>query len=110
MWPIIFIYIGTLFYTLAAYYHLKIKKWTFAKAFSLALPLVIFEYIFSLNGNYFAHKNLNLSPIDILLVTLSFYFINLWILNVFILRMHTNHVKNIIAFILILSALYITYK
>ena len=41
------VYIGTIFYTFAAYYHLKYKTdWTFAKAFILAIPFVLIDTIY----------------------------------------------------------------
>lgn len=99
------IYIGTIFYTLASFYHLKLKKsWTFMKALSIAIPLVFIEYNFSLRGNYDAYTKLNLSSIDILLITMIFYFINGWLLNYFVLKNKVNIIREIIAFILILIA------
>jgi uncharacterized protein (DUF486 family) len=102
------IYIGTIFYTLAAYYHLKLKDWTFIKAFSLAIPLVIIEYSFSLKGNRQANQILNMNTIQILIITMTFYFINAWLLNYFILKNPVNFWREIISFILIISAFYIT--
>lgn len=102
---LIMIYIGTIFYTLASYYHLKLKQsWTFTKAISIALPLVFIEYNFSLRGNYYAYTNLDLSSIDILLITMIFYFINGWLLNYFVLKHKIDIIKEFIAFILILLA------
>lgn len=103
------IYIGTVFYTLASYYHLKLKEsWTFTSALTIALPLVFIEYNFSLRGNYLAYSQLNLSSIDILLITMVFYFINGWLLNFFVLKHKINIIREIIAFILILLAFKIT--
>lgn len=85
------IYIGTLCYVIAAYYHLKMgDKWTFLKALLIAVPLVLIEYCFSLNGNYYIHKICGYSAMDILIITICFYFINLWLLNYFILE-HKDH-------------------
>ena len=76
------IYIGTLCYTIAAYYHLKLgNKWTFTNAFLMAIPLVVVEYIFSLNGNHYANTVIGLSAQNILVITVCFYFVNLWLLN-----------------------------
>lgn len=104
-----FIYIGTVFYTIASYYHLKLKdSWKFTKALTIALPMVLIEYNFSLRGNFLAYSKLDMSSIDILLTTMIFYFINGWLLNFFVLK-HTIHfVRELIAFILILLAFKIT--
>lgn len=102
------IYVGTIFYTLAAYYHLSIKDWTFIKAFTMAVPLVAVEYIFSLHGNRYANSILNFNALQILLITITFYFINAWLLNYFIIKNKINPTREIISFILILLAFYIS--
>jgi uncharacterized protein (DUF486 family) len=102
------IYIGTIFYTLAAYYHLKIKDWTIIKALSLAIPLVIIEYSFSLRGNRQANQILNMNVLQILIITMTFYFINAWLLNYFLLKNKLNVMREIISFILIIAAFYIS--
>ena len=102
------IYLGTIFYTLAAYYHLKLKDWTFIKAFSLAIPLVIIEYSFSLRGNRQANTTLGMNAIQILIITITFYFINAWLLNYFILKNKINYQREIISFILVIAAFYIS--
>jgi hypothetical protein len=92
------IYIGTVCYVIAAYYHLKMsEKWTFLKAFTIAVPFVLIEYCFSLNGNYYIHQKFGYSAMDILIMTICFYFINLWLLNYFILE-HTQHNMYVEAF------------
>jgi len=107
---LLLVYLASLCYVIASYYHLVLnEKWTFSLSISIALPIVIIEYCFSLPGNYSLNKYHNFDPIHILIITIIFYFINLWLLNVFIIK---NPVKNyyneIIAIILILSAFYIT--
>lgn len=102
------IYVGTIFYTLASYYHLSIKDWTFIKAFTMAIPLVAIEYIFSLYGNRYANSVLNFNALQILLITITFYFINAWLLNYFIIKNKVNPTREIISFILILLAFYIS--
>ena len=101
--PYVLIYIGTVFYTLAAYYHLSYKPWTFEKAITTALPLVCIEYVFSLNGNHRAHEELDLNPIQILVITITFYFINLWLLNYFIIKKTINIKREVVAFALIIT-------
>ena len=103
------IYIGTWFYTLAAYLHLKLgESWTFSKAYMLALPLVAIEYLFSLRGNHAANAFHGLNPLQILAITLCFYFINLWILNKFVLKNPVIWWREILCFALIMCAFFIT--
>lgn len=105
MWPLLLIYLGTWFYTLAAYYHLHLgENWSFFQAFIIAIPLVLIEYTFSLHGNFYAYHNMHLSAMTILLVTMCFYFINLWLLNYFFLYHKTVFWKELLAFIFILCA------
>ena len=107
---ILLVYLGTVFYVFAAYYHLSLdEKWTFWKAFTIAIPFVIIEYLFSLNGNYYLHSMFDYSPIDILIITICFYFINLWLLNYYILK-HTksNIFKELVCFLLIITAFLLT--
>ena len=104
------IYLGTLCYVTAAYYHLSLNdKWTFLKAFSIAIPIIFIEYIFSLNGNYYLHSVFEYTPIEILIITVCFYFINLWLLNFYILK-HTlsNIYKEFFCFLLIILAFLLT--
>ena len=102
---ILLIYIGTVFYTLAAYLHLRLgNNWTFLKALVIALPLVFLEYQFSLRGNHAAVTKLKLNAIQVLLITLCFYFINLWLLNYFVLRTKTLWWRELLCFGLILLA------
>ena len=101
---LLLIYIGTIFYTLAAFFHLSIKDWSFKKAFITAMPLVVIEYIFTLNGNKKANEILKFNPLQILLITMSFYFINIWLLNYFIIKNKINPIREIISFIFILGA------
>jgi uncharacterized protein (DUF486 family) len=107
---ILCIYMGTVMYTIASYYHLKFeeKEWTFIRAFLIAMPLVVIEYVFSLNGNHLAHTVVGLSPMQILLLTMCFYFINLWILNRVVLRHDAHILKNLVAFVFILCAFWIS--
>ena len=100
------IYMGTLFYVIASYYHLKLREnWNFFMALGIAIPIVVIEYAFSLHGNYYAHFFFNMTPLDILIITMCFYFINLWILNFFVLK-NSNHnaYSELIAFLLVLGA------
>ena len=103
------VYIGTIFYTFAAYYHLKYKtNWTFAKAFILAIPFVLIEYMFSLHGNHYANTVIGMSAQSILIMTVCFYFCNLWLLNYFVLKHTVNAWREIIAFTLVIMAFLVT--
>ena len=102
------IYLGTVFYTLASYFHLSHDNWTFQKAFFTAIPFVLIEYVFSLRGNYYAYTQLELNPIQILIVTMVFYFINMWIFNSLITKKQINKTREIFAFILVISAFLVT--
>lgn len=105
---IIYIYIGTVFYTLASYYHLSLKDWTLKKAFTIAIPIVLIEYFFSLQANRKLNEVFKLSPVSIVLITMCFYFINAWILNLFIIKNHIVVWREILSFALIFGAFYIT--
>jgi hypothetical protein len=62
---ILLIYLGTIFYVIASYYHLKLKNWTLLKSLMIAIPMVMCEYQFSLRGNYLAHEVLKLNSVQI---------------------------------------------
>lgn len=100
----LYVYIGTVFYSLAAYFHLSLKDWNFKKAFTIAIPLVLIEYFFSLRGNKYLHDYSNKNPVQILLITMCFYFVNTWLLNYFIIKNPVNFWRELISFILILIA------
>jgi len=103
---IVFVYIATVCYVVAAYYHLMMKhNWSFLRAFMIAIPLVTIEYFFSLHGNHYLHNEIKMVPMDILIITMCFYFINLWLLNYFVLKNKIQNVyKEIFCFGLIICA------
>ena len=104
------IYIGTVLYVIASYYHLSLREnWYFSKAYLIAIPLVMIEYLFSLNGNHYMHYILDYSPIDILIITVCFYFVNLWILNYFVLKHKSHNIyMEFFCFVLVLTAFLLT--
>ena len=104
------IFIGTIFYVLASYYHLTIiKNWTFIKALLIAIPFVLIEYTFTLRGIHHSYTYLKHSTSTILIVTICFYFINMWAFNYFILNQRNISLfREFIAFLLIISAFYIS--
>ena len=107
-----YIFIGAIFYTLASYYHLKMdNNWTFFKALIVAIPFVLIEYVFTLHGIYYSYKFLSLSPSQILITTICFYFICIWIFNYYVMKIRLDFkhmLKELFAFILIITAFYIT--
>ena len=104
------IFIGTIFYTLASYYHLKMgPKWTFLSALLLAIPFLLLEYTFSLNANYYLHYDHGLSPSKILSMTVCFNFITIWLFNYFVMQNgNVNFLHEFVALVFILTALYIS--
>ena len=86
---IFFIYLGSLCYTFASFYHLTLKnKWTFRSAYFIALTFVAVEYIFNVYGN----KNANnyITVLDIMILIICFDLINLYIFNTFLLHNDIN--------------------
>ena len=105
------IFLGTIFYTIASYYHLSYNKnWTFLKALAIAIPFVLIEYTFSLRGIHHSYKYLNHSTSTILIITIIFCFISMWLFNYFILKNRTNVnlFKEFLAFVLVIIAFYIS--
>ena len=102
------IFIGSVCYTIASFYHLKIQNWTFLKALLIAIPFVIIEYQFSLRGNMHARRHLNLNAVEIVIITMCFYFINAWILNYLVLKQNMTVWREILSFVLIVCAFLIT--
>jgi hypothetical protein len=99
-----YIYLGTIFYTLASYYHLSFKEWSLKRAFTLALPFVSIEYFFSLQGNKYLHDYAGKNSIEILLITMCFYFVNNWLLNYFVIKNEIIIWKELASFMLIIGA------
>jgi uncharacterized protein (DUF486 family) len=102
------IFVGSLSYTVAAYYHLKLEHWSFVKAFAIALPLILIEYQFSIRGNYEAKNLLKMNAVQITIMTMSFYFINAWMLNYFFLKAPVIWWREMLAFACILLAFFLT--
>ena len=82
---IVFIYLASCVYTLASFYHLSLKSWSFWRAYVIAIPLVCIEYVFNVWGN--KHANLNgLNVIQIMMLIIAFDLINIWLINIFLLK------------------------
>jgi uncharacterized protein (DUF486 family) len=100
------IYAASWCYILAQYYHLSLTNWTLVKAAAIALPLVLIEYSFALNGNKLA--SITMSPTQILLMTIGFYVLNILLLNMFIFKQDINIARDLVAFALIIGAILIS--
>lgn len=98
------IFLGSVSYTIAAYFHLKLEQWTFLKAFLIAVPFLLIEYQFSLRGNYYAKKHLLMNAVQITILTMIFYFFNAWLLNYFVLKQPMVLWRELLAFVFILLA------
>lgn len=98
------IFLGSVSYTIAAYFHLKLEQWTFLKAFLIAVPFLLIEYQFSLRGNYYAKKHLLMNAVQITILTMIFYFFNAWILTYFVLKQPIVWWRELVAFAFILMA------
>lgn len=86
LWGIFLIYLGAVFYALAAFYHLTLPKWTFLRALMVVIPLILVEYHFSIRGNRMVHNVLQWNTTQVAFITLIFYFINTWLLNKFVFK------------------------
>jgi hypothetical protein len=86
LWALLLVYLGAVFYSMAAFYHLALPKWTFLRAFMIAVPLILIEYHFMIRGNHMVYDVLQWNATQVAFVTLIFYFINTWILNKFVFK------------------------
>ena len=102
------LYVGTMLYVLASYYHLKVKNWSILKALIVAVPFVLCEYQFSLRGNYLANLVLKMNAVQILLITTVFCFTNAWIFNVLFLKVPIVWWREVGALILLGGAFVLT--
>lgn len=103
------IFMGAIFYTIASYYHLKFGNWSLATALMFSLPFAAIEYTFSLQGNYMAYKQLGLEPSKILIVTIIFNFICIWVFNYFVMNITWDvrkFMNEFVAFLFIVAAFY----
>jgi hypothetical protein len=105
---LLFMFIGSMLYVIGSYAHLSLAPWTFWKAYVIAMPLVAIEYQFSLRGNKWANES-GISPINVLLITLCFYFISMYALNKLYLHGKVES-KDFAAFLCILTAFAISFR
>lgn len=105
---IFLIYIASCFYTFASFYHLKFKNWTFWKAYMIAIPLVCIEYVFNIFGNKYASLN-GINVIQIMMLIIAFDLINIWLLNIFVLKNTTIVIwREVLALALLIVAMAIS--
>ena len=100
------IYLASWCYVIAAFYHLKLQNWTFLKAMAIAVPAVLVEYTLSLNGNRLA--NISMSPVQILILTVGFYVLNIILLNLFVLKGQFSPARDLLAVSLVFAAIVIS--
>jgi uncharacterized protein (DUF486 family) len=97
---IILLYIASVFYIMASFYHLSLGvKWTFVKAFLISITFVLLEYVFGIPGNKLASEFL--SVFDLMILIIVFDLLNLFILNFFILKNKVQPLKHGICLVLL---------
>lgn len=104
LFAVFLVYLGAVFYALAAFYHLSMPKWTFLRGLAVAVPLILIEYHFSLRANRLMHETLQWNATQIAFLTLIFYFINTWIMNKFIFKRSFVLWRELLAFGLLAGA------
>lgn len=103
---ILLIYLGSCCYTFASFYHLSFEgRWSFWRAYALALAFVAVEYIFNVLGNKGATRYITVFQIMILIVV--FDFINLAIINAVLLK-NDIHLKDVASIVLMIVAMLIS--
>lgn len=102
---ILLIYLGSVCYTLASFYHLSFTEheWSFTRAYPIALMFVAIEYIFNVIGN--KHANAHLTVFQIMILIVIFDFINLYIINYFLLKNPIDPVRDGLALLFIAMAM-----
>ena len=97
---ILFLYIASVFYIIASFYHLSFGvKWTFVRAFLISITFVLLEYLFGIPGNRWANKFL--SVFDLMILIIVFDLINLFILNFFVLKNKMQPLKHGLCLVLL---------
>ena len=94
-------------YTFSSYVFLS-RDWTFMKSFVIAMFFVSIEYNFSLRGNKLAYEN-GLTAMEILLITIGFYYIALVALNKMYIKDRLDN-KDFIGFMLVLAGMFVAFK
>ena len=104
---ILLIYLGSCCYTMASFYHLSLgERWTFWRAYLLALAFVLIEYVLNILGN--KHANQHITVFQIMLLIIAFDLVNLFILNALVLKSRIHVVRDGISLMLICAAIAIS--
>ena len=101
-------FLGTLFYTIASYFHLKMDEWTFSTALLIAIPFVFIEYQFMLRGIYYAKEHLMMNGLQILVIITIFCFFNSLLLNYFVLQLPVVIWRELLSLFFLLLAFFTT--
>lgn len=103
---ILLIYLGSCCYTIASFYHLSFgSKWSFGRAYFVAITLVMVEYVFNVLGNKGASEYITV--FEIMLLIIGFDIINLILLNWLVLKNPVRPWRNGLALALIIVAIVI---
>lgn len=101
---IFMLYVASLLYVSASYIHLSFQSWTFTKAYLFALPFVFIEYIFKIYGTKFSSDN-GLNILQIMLLVIAFYMVNVWIINIFIIKHQVDYLRESVSLALLFIAI-----
>jgi len=106
---ILFIYLGSVCYTIASFWHLSLgDKWSFSRAYPIAIMFVCIEYIFNVLGN--KNANRHLTVFQIMLLIIGFDLINLFIINLLLLKNKIDVMRDGISLLLRIIAIFISSK
>ena len=98
-----YLYIGSICYTFASFYHLTLKtKWTFKQAYLTSICFVLVEYFFNVNG--IKNANRHLSVFNIYVFVNACDLVNLFIFNLLFLKNEFGY-KNMISIGLIMGSM-----
>lgn len=101
---ILFIYLGSVCYTVASFYHLSFgNKWSFMRAYTLALMFVAVEYVFNVVGN--KHANQHITVFQIMILIIAFDLVNLYIINALLLKNKIDYARDGVSLALIAAAI-----
>lgn len=110
VFSIFLIYLGSVCYTVASFYHLSFtsSQWSFGRAYAIALFFVAIEYVFNVIGNRSANRYLSVFQIMILII--AFDLINLYILNALLLKNKLEPLRDGLALLLVMAAVLLSSK
>lgn len=104
---ILLIYLGSCCYTIASFYHLSLgDRWTFGRAYLIALVFVMIEYVLNIIGN--KHANSHITVFQIMLLIIAFDLVNLFILNALVLKNRVSFARDGVSLLLLCGAIAIS--